>query len=214
MGDDSGIAAPQSSEDACANPSAGFSPLSHDNSLRTLEDPLSQSGTLVAMGELLAQLKDSVQELKTGFDDKIKFDAGREAVIDSLHAEIQEYKADLALTILKPVALDLINLHDDIGKIIFAHRAEEADTAITLLKLIASFQSDVEDILYRNGFEAFTTGEAQFEGTRLALVTSSSASDTDLANGSSYGSFQAKPLRSSVPAVRGKATTSGYYCTN
>jgi len=122
-----------------------------------------ESGATAVMLELLGQLKGGIQELKASFDEKVKFDVGREAVIDRLHAELQEYKADLVLKILKPVALDLINLHDDVGKILIAHQAEEAETAANLVKLIASFRSDIEDILYRHGFEAFSKGDVEFD---------------------------------------------------
>ena len=47
-------------------------------------------------------------------------EATRERVIDRLHAELQEYKQDLLLKVQRPIFVDLIQLHDDIGKMIEA----------------------------------------------------------------------------------------------
>ena len=50
-------------------------------------------------------------------------EATRERVVDRLHAELQEYKQDLLLKVQRPIFVDLIQLHDDIGKMIEARPA-------------------------------------------------------------------------------------------
>ena len=52
----------------------------------------------------------------------IRAEATRERVIDRLHAELQEYKQDFLLKVQRPIFIDLIQLHDDIGKMIDARR--------------------------------------------------------------------------------------------
>lgn len=128
--------------------------------------------------ELIARLVEEIAQLRTTFDEKIKHDHGRETVIDRLHSELQEYKADLMLKVLKPVVLDLINLHDDIGKIVAAHHAGQGEPL--LLKLVGSFQSDVEDILYRHGFEAFTTDNPEFDPKRQRALRTLATVDASL----------------------------------
>jgi molecular chaperone GrpE len=131
---------------------------------------------------LLKELIDSIHQLQVSFDDKLKYDTGREAVIDRLHAELQEYKADLVLKILKPIVLDLINLHDNLGKQVDAHRSEAAEStaASKLLDRFAELQSDIEMVLSRNGFDSFKTAEDQFDPKRQRVLRSISTADAAL----------------------------------
>ena len=73
-------------------------------------------------------------------------------MVDRLHAELQEYKQGLFLNILRPVFVDLIQLHDDMGKMVAAQPEPEGEVA-KLLGLIQGFQQGIEDILYRQGVE-------------------------------------------------------------
>ncbi len=79
-------------------------------------------------------------------------------MIDRLHAELQEYKQDLLLKVQRPIFVDLIQLHDDIGKMIEARSAADAepDRAAAVRGILESIQVAIEDILYRQGVEPFT----------------------------------------------------------
>lgn len=123
--------------------------------------------------EGLTQLRSQLEKLSKAFDEKIRFDAGREALIDRLHAELQEYKADLAFRILRPLFLDLINLHNEVGKLVSARQPVTTSAeANELLQVYATFQDDIEAILGRYGVDCFTTSESQFDAKRQrALVT-------------------------------------------
>lgn len=137
-----------------------------------VEPSSSQTATEVAarLGALQARL----DALAESFEDKIKYDSSREAIIDRLHAELQEYKNDLALKILKPLVLDLIQFHDDLGKTVAARRErlDEPGAAAQLLEVLASYQTDVESMLYRNGIETFTTDQSDFDPKRQRVVKS------------------------------------------
>src|SRR5205823_8691355 len=104
-----------------------------------------------ALGETVAKRLDGLQ---TVFDREIRAEATREKVVDRLHAELQEYKQDLLLNILRPVFVDLIQLHDDIGKITGAPAGGDSEPA-RLLDLMRGFQQGIEDILYRQGVEPY-----------------------------------------------------------
>jgi len=124
-----------------------------------------------AVAARLAELQQQLDRLQQTFDDKLRYDAGREAVIDRLHAELQEYKADLTFKILRPLCLDMINLHDEVGKLIAAHQAAaQSEEGAKLLRLFASFQAGLEAILARHGFDSYTTSELQFDGKRQRAV--------------------------------------------
>ena len=110
--------------------------------------------------EAVAALDHSFQRrfdaLQSTFEREVRAEATREKVVDRLHAELQEYKNDLLLNVLRPVFVDLIQLHDDIGKIVGG--GAEAD-ASRLLDLMKGFQQGIEDILYRQGVEPFQNVE-------------------------------------------------------
>jgi molecular chaperone GrpE len=129
---------------------------------------------------LLQELKSLLNNLHTSFDEKIKYDTTRQAVVDRLHAELEEYKSDLVLKVLRPVALDLINLHDDIGKLVGAHQETASESGGKLLELFASVQSDLENILYRNGFESFVAEQPEFDSKRQRAVRTFPTTDPSL----------------------------------
>jgi molecular chaperone GrpE len=96
--------------------------------------------------------------------------------VDRLHAELQEYKQDLLLNVLRPVFVDLIQLHDDIGKIVDAHSEPEGEIG-RLLNLMRGFQQGIEDILYRQGVEPFAHDGNAFDPRRQRAVATVATDD-------------------------------------
>jgi molecular chaperone GrpE len=119
-----------------------------------------------ALGEGLHRKLDALQSL---FEREIRAEATREKVVDRLHAELQEYKQDLLLNVLRPVFVDLIQLHDDIGKIADA-QPEGAGEVRRLLDLMRGFQQGIEDILYRQGVEPYAEPGDSFDPRRQRAV--------------------------------------------
>ncbi len=118
-----------------------------------------------AIDAMAASLGKRLDTLQSVFDREIRAEATREKVVDRLHAELQEYKNDLLLKLLRPVFVDLIQLHDDIGKIVAA-RAETEGEAAGLVELMRGFQQGIEDILYRQGVEPFQVEDDAFDPRR------------------------------------------------
>ena len=114
------------------------------------------AGSVETAGNILGLLR----ELQTAFEEKIKYDETRDRMIDRLHAELQVYKEDLLLKMLRPLVLDLIDLHDNLGK--WTNAGADAPGRVSF----ADLQGDLEDILYRNGFETFTVPEDLFDPRR------------------------------------------------
>jgi molecular chaperone GrpE len=106
------------------------------------------------LGEQLTRRLDSLQTL---FERELRAEASRERVIDRLHAELQEYKQDLMLKVQRPVFVDLIQLHDDLGKMIEARTPDgaEPERAVAVRGILESIRTAIEDILYRQGVEPF-----------------------------------------------------------
>ncbi|WP_406696644.1 nucleotide exchange factor GrpE [Singulisphaera sp. Ch08] len=121
---------------------------------------------IAALGETLHRKLDALQTL---FDREIRAEATREKVVDRLHAELQEYKQGLLLNVLRPIFVDLIQLHDDIGKIAEA-QDEDNGEASRFLGLMRGFQQGIEDILYRQGVEPYAQEGESFDPRRQRAV--------------------------------------------
>ena len=131
-------------------------------------------GLMDRLASLEGGMHRKLDTLQTAFDREIRAEATREKVVDRLHAELQEYKQGLILGILRPVFVDLIQLHDDIGKMATpAGVTEEPHPEVErLLTLILGYQQAIEDILYRQGVETFTLDGDTFDPRRQrALAT-------------------------------------------
>jgi molecular chaperone GrpE len=131
---------------------------------------------VAAIGEGLNRKLDA---LSTLFEREIRAEATREKVVDRLHAELQEYKQGLLLGILRPVFVDMIQLHDDMGKMVAAQPEPEGDVA-RLLDLIRGFQQGIEDILYRQGVEPFSLDDDAFDPRRQRALSTVPTDDPDL----------------------------------
>jgi molecular chaperone GrpE len=179
----------------------------------TTPDP--QAPTLLAIASLGESLNRKLDTLQTVFDREIRAEATREKVVDRLHAELQEYKQGLLLGILKPVFVDLIQLHDDMGKMIAAQGQAEGEVA-QLLSLIGGFQQGIEDILYRQGVEPFTLDGDAFDPRRqraLATVATDEIEKnkqvaTRLRKGFQAGDKLIRPEMVTVYSYKEKASTS------
>lgn len=128
-----------------------------------------EAQTLTALNSLGESLQRKLDGLHTLFEREIRAEATREKIVERLHAELQEYKQDLLLNVLRPVFVDLIQLHDDIGKIIAMHAEAEGEPR-RLVDLMAGFQQGIEDILYRQGVEPYTLEGDAFDPRRQRAI--------------------------------------------
>jgi molecular chaperone GrpE len=137
-----------------------------------VESPSPMLAAITGLAETLGKRLDSLQ---SAFDREIRAESTREKVVDRLHAELQEYKNDLLLNVLRPVFVDLIQLHDDIGKIV-ATQAEDTPA----LDLMRGFQQGIEDILYRQGVEPFEVEDDAFDPRRQRAFSTVPTEDPGL----------------------------------
>jgi molecular chaperone GrpE len=128
--------------------------------------PTPESARVPGEGHLLGLLEsiaERLARLESRFDDKIKNDAAREAIVQRLHTEVQDYRTDLLLKVLRPVLLDLISLYDEMGQALASPGPEDSGSRE---RLLAGFQQEVADILYRQGVEPFAHEGEQFDPRR------------------------------------------------
>jgi molecular chaperone GrpE len=134
---------------------------------------------LAAINQVGNLIEDRLGTLQTLFDREIRAEATRERIVDRLHAELQEYKHDLLLKVQRPIFLDLIQLHDDIGKMIEALLPDDPDRAAAARGTLESIQTAIEDILYRQGVEPFQNEEALFDPRRQRAVKTVATEDPE-----------------------------------
>ena len=115
------------------------------------------SGTFgFTISSSLQQLINEMHLLRQDFGTKIKYDESKERQVDSLHRELQTYREGLHFKILRPLFIDLIAVHDDLGKLIESTSNEVSQGAgAQSIKNMVSFQETIEEILRRNGVETF-----------------------------------------------------------
>lgn len=130
-----------------------------------------------AIGRLGAQVQDRLAGLQSQFDREVRAEASRERIVDRLHAELQEYKQDLMLKVQRPIFVDLIQLHDDVGKM----AAAQPPDAEGFRDALGSIQTALEDVLYRQGVEPFRVEGDAFDPRRQRAVTTVPTPDPALA---------------------------------
>jgi molecular chaperone GrpE len=134
---------------------------------------------VAALGRALERRLDGLQ---SQFDREVRAEATREKVVDRLHAELQEYKQDLLLGVLRPVFVDLIQLHDDIGKMVAAHADSGGDGSVSrLLEVMQGYQQAIEDILDRQGVVPYMQDGDTFDPRRQRAVATVTTEDPVLA---------------------------------
>jgi molecular chaperone GrpE len=131
---------------------------------------------IAGLGDRLSHRLDAIQSV---LEREARAEATRERVVDRLHAELQEYKQDLLLRVQRPIFIDLIQLHDDIGKMIEARTAvgDDADRQTAVRGLLESIQVAIEDILYRQGVEPFVAEGESFDPRRQRAVATMPTDD-------------------------------------
>jgi molecular chaperone GrpE len=131
---------------------------------------------LAALGENLGVRIDA---LRSTFERELRAEASRERIVDRLHAELQDYKQDLLLKVQRPIFIDLIQLHDDVGKMAAAPAAADSEVpgAASFRGLLESIQTAIEDILYRQGVEPFSLETDEFDPRRQRAISTSPTED-------------------------------------
>ena len=162
-------------------PAPAYETIATDEGMEAVElpsHPIAESSSPAAIAALSEGLHRKLDALQTLFDREIRAEATREKVVDRLHAELQEYKQGMLLGILRPVFVDLIQLHDDIGKMVDAQKDAEGEVA-RLLDMMRGFQQGIEDILYRQGVEPFALEGDAFDPRRQRALSTVTTDELD-----------------------------------
>ena len=144
--------------------------------------PVETAVVLDAIKGLSEQLGRRLDVLQTTFERELRAETTRERVVDRLHAELQDYKQDFLLKVQRPIFIDLIQLHDDIGKMIDAAVPAGAgpERSAEVRGLLEPIQTAIEDILYRQGVEPFALEGTEFDPRKQRAVSTQVTDDPAL----------------------------------
>ena len=132
----------------------------------------SESGHDVA-DKFVAKVDAGVDRILQAFDEKLRYDASKEQIIDRLHDELVGHRADLVGQTVRPFIFGLIGHHAEIGKLHAAVRDASAGEvpSAKVCELLESLQQDVEDVLAANGVSAFCAAVSEpFDPERQTVV--------------------------------------------
>lgn len=132
---------------------------------------------------LIEKVEQGFAALSQAFESKIKYDTHKDATIDKLHSEVQEYKQGLLLKLLRPFILDVVQTLDDLNRQVEHYQnkpVEELDPK-KLLKDLCGFTGDLEDILYRQGVDDFQAEDNAFDPKRQKAIERVPTPDAELA---------------------------------
>jgi molecular chaperone GrpE len=120
----------------------------------------------------IQSLAGDLAALRQEFESKIKYDASKERMVDTLHKELQTYREDLHFKILRPVFADLISMHDDMGNLLRPDDAEKStsESEKNLRRSLSTFRDTIEEILERNGVTIFTEDGQVFVPQRQRAI--------------------------------------------
>lgn len=113
---------------------------------------------------VLRQMTTTIESLQSAFDSKIRYDDSKQQTIDTLHQELQLHREGLHFRLLRPIFIELIDMYIDLDKLLKRDAAAtpQPENEVRLLRNLESFQSTIEEVLFRNGVVAYVE-----EGERL-----------------------------------------------
>jgi molecular chaperone GrpE len=135
-----------------------------------IEAELSQDERVLdvpSLSEKLDSLSALIEDLQGEFERKIKYDESKERIIDRLHEQLQDYRADLHFKLIRPLVMGLIELHDDMHSLA-AEGADGVDERQR--KTMLSFAESIEELLSQNGVDAFALSAPEFVPRRQRSI--------------------------------------------
>jgi molecular chaperone GrpE (heat shock protein) len=102
------------------------------------------ASNLDSISDELTALVKKAEKLEELFNQKILRSQQESQIIDQMHAELQEYKNDLYMKMIRPILIDLIELREHILKL-------SSDLEGKPLRVFSSFSYDLAQTLENNG---------------------------------------------------------------
>jgi len=136
--------------------------------------PANESPEVTPLVAEWSTILQAIQQLQENFEAKIKYDASKERMVDTLHQELQAYREGLHFKILRPIFMDLITMYDDFTKILSVISPDD-NPPQTLL----SFQDTLAGILEKHGVEIYCEEGDTLMAKRQQVVKTSPTNDSE-----------------------------------
>jgi molecular chaperone GrpE (heat shock protein) len=107
-----------------------------------------------------------IRRLQATFDAKIRYDEVRERLVDSMSEELAAHRQGLVHMQLRTILVDLITMYDDLSKSV-----EAVDCPPETAKALRFYRDSVEQILARNGVEAFTVAGLAVDRAKQKVIS-------------------------------------------
>jgi molecular chaperone GrpE (heat shock protein) len=134
---------------------------------------------LTQADESLSRVEEELKKIRQDFESKLMYDRHKDALIDKLHRELQDYKGDLLEKIVRPLLMDMIGVNDQLrNEVKFFKDPDQTHEPRQMLKSMENLLVYLEEILYRQGVETFTSEEgAVFSAGRQKSLRSITTDD-------------------------------------
>ncbi len=119
--------------------------------------------------------------IRSEFESKLKYDAHKNAIIDKLHDDLQEYKSDFLKKYVQSIIMDIIQIIDNIRKLVdhYQRQTPSEIDPLKILDLLKGIPSDLEDLFFRQGVKPFTVEGNGFDPGRQRVLKTLTTDDKE-----------------------------------
>lgn len=119
-----------------------------------------------------SSLRKEIEALRTMFEKKLLLDGYKDRLISNMSDELKAYKDGMYEKIFRPVLTDVIEIVNDLHRMIRSYSGKEEETVDKkkFLSILSIYESDLEDILEKYGVEIYTAEGKEFDAKRQKVV--------------------------------------------
>jgi molecular chaperone GrpE len=130
----------------------------------------------------LSKIKESITDLVSQFESKLKYDKHKDEIIDKLHDENQLLRNDLYKKLVLPFINEIIFIIDDYSILFRKHSqtdVKDLDVA-KLLKQFGGISDDLENVLEKNGIEPFSCDGDHLDSSKQKIIKTIPTDDPNM----------------------------------
>lgn len=137
-------------------------------------DVLNNVVTNESFMQAISGLSDKIDNLAKNYDEKIKYDEGKQTTINRQYSELQSIREGIPYTYLKSIIKDIILTMTDLRRMTRSFKSKiEKGEELSLDHVIdtyASYEDDLLDILEKNGVTAYSYESEVYEPRKQKVI--------------------------------------------